>query len=68
MKYLDTLIKILEGSILYDDEKSLCKNPFHDRPCIRIDFAYNCAEDMLKEFKEIKEKLQWKKKKHWWRR
>lgn len=55
-KFLDYFISILERRY-YDRSCGVWEDDFHFDPIIKIHIGYECAEEMLKEFKEIKENL-----------
>jgi hypothetical protein len=56
-KFLDYFISILEHGYC-DKSCGVWEDDFHFDPLIKISIGYECAEEMLKEFKEIKENLQ----------
>lgn len=55
-KFLDYFIAILENRFI-DKGCGVWEDDFHHDPLINISIEYACAEEMLKEFKEIKENL-----------
>lgn len=55
-KFLDYFIGILENRFI-DKGCGVWEDDFHHDPLIKISIEYVCAEEMLKEFKEIKENL-----------
>ena len=56
-KFLDYFISILEHRYC-DKGSGVWEDNFHHDPLIKISIANACAEEMLKEFKKIKENLQ----------
>ena len=57
-KFLDYFISILENTYCGRKKRCVWRDDFHDEPLIKISIGYECAEDIIKEFKEIKEILQ----------